>query len=540
MGKVSTKNKIVWTILIAFSFHLVACSDVSLVAPEKPVVAVESKGDFCISEPDEVLKSTKFLFIVDKSGSNADTDPGGKKRSGNIESFVLSQKESEFLQYGVVVFGDGAEAYTTDESGAPGFTPSQSSAIKAARRISSEGDGGGTPYQSGLGMGRSLIANDIAKNRDADVTYIVFFISDGEPTDLDMNSDIGFPSFGDYDLETLDQLVDDIVSVGGKRIYLSTAFYGPNGDDAKDLLKRMSKRGKGKYVNFEENENWDFNDLIIKPDYEPWQLKTLLVYNISAGFCLDGSIATDSDGDGMCDKDEVELQKFGFDPRNRFSFGDGYGDYFHWLHHRYQKDLPPCTDRSDFDLDLLTYCEERFIENEDPNANPQMIHGDPLNPDTDYDGIIDGVETFVFFTRTRSFAMNPNNLSSVQYDFEEQAGEQIYQHRNPLVRDSQQAAYDADYWPESKDDIKTCYGFKMNTLPLYETLEVSVENTLPGLAHKAGENVVLIYYLQTYQDSPNGKAVYRYSYQVLRKNDLRTDTQAGLKVKDSIFETYIP
>lgn len=518
---------------------LVGCSDVSLIAPEEPVIAVESKGDFCISDPDEVLKYTKFLFIVDKSGSNQDTDPGGTKRSSNIEAFILSQKESPYLQYGIVVFGNGAEAYTANRSGSAGFTESRSEAIQATQRISQESDGGGTPYQSGLGLGRSMIAADIAKNKDQDATYIVFFISDGEPTDLSPHDDYGY-GFGEYDLDTLDGLIRDLTSIGGKKIYLSTAFYGPNGDDAKELLQRMAKKGGGKYVNFEENKQWDFNDLVIKPDTEPWQLKTLLVYNLNSGFCIDGSIDVDSDMDGMCDKDELELEAAGFDPQKRFSFNDGYGDYFHWLRVRFKKDLPKCNDRSDIDFDLLTACEEEFIQNEDPNADPDMLHGDIENPDTDRDGIIDGIETFVYFTRTRAFAMNPNNLSSVQYDFEEQAGEQIYQHRNPLVRDPDQPAYDADYWPDSKNDSRTCYGFKMNTLPLQETLEVKEEDTLAGLGHKSNENVVLVYYLQTYQDSPNGDAVYRYSFQRLEKDNLKTDTQAGLKVKDSLFQTYLP
>lgn len=512
------------------SISLLGCSDVRLIPPEERPVVVQSTGKFCISDPDEVKKYTKFLFVVDKSGSNSGTDPGAAKRAGNIRRFIAENRDKDYYRYALIVFsGATSTSLINDNSGRPEFTENENKALKATEELKS-GDGGSTPYRAAISLARSVIVGDAEKHPHENSIYMVFFISDGVPTDGSEGAE-------------LKRQVNDLRGSVSRKVFVSTAFYGGSGGAAESRLQDMANAGKGKYINFDRQTNWDFNELVVKPDFEPWQLKTMMVYNINAGYCIDGSIDTDSDGDGMCDKDELRYVEQGFDPQNRFSFGDGYGDYFHWLRVQHKKDLPECDDRSDEDRDLLTFCEEEFIENESPNAPPELMYGDPKNPDTDRDGIIDGIETFVFFTRTRAYAMDPNNLSSVQYDFEEQAGEQIYQHRNPLVRDADQVAYDSEYWPivgNSWTDTRTCYGFKMNTLPLYNTLEVIPENTLPGLAHKARENIVLVYYLQTYQNSPNGDAIYMHSFQNVKKNDLLTDSIAGIKVDDEVFSPYVP
>ena len=526
-------RSIVFLSTIFFVF-LIGCSDVHLEVPEVVDPVVQSKGGFCISKPDEIIKYTKFLFVIDKSGSNRTMDPGGQKRSANIRDFVLGNSHETSFRYAMVSFGIGAQAYTFDKLGQPGFTDSNQVMLEATQKMQSDSDNGKTPYKAGLQLSEEVIQNDVKLFPDEESRYVIFFISDGEPTDI--SSDTG----GGFNTALLDSLVTNLISVEGKDIYLSSAYYGGNGAKAQSLLKRMAEKGNGKYVNFEENEHWDFNDLVVKPDVQPWQLKTLLVYNVSDGFCIDHSIDVDSDADGMCDKDELRLQELGFDPAKRFSFGGGYGDYFHWLRMKHGKELPPCDDRSDEDHDLLTRCEEDFIENTQPSNPTNRTHGDRLNPDTDFDGIIDGVETFVFFTRSRSFAMDDRNLSSVQYDFEEQAGQQIYQHRNPLIKDPDAQAYDAEYSPILEDETKTCYDFTMSTLPLKQTIEVKAGDTLPGLEHKAGENIVLLYYMQSYQNDPNGIFTYSYSFQKLMKNNLRTTSETGLKVDDSVFTVYIP
>ena len=316
----------------------------------------------------------------------------------------------------------------------------------------------------------SVIQGDIDRFPNQKNSYIVFYISDGENDKATALSGAG-----------------QVMNIE-RSIYISTGFYGGTGST---LLREVAELGEGKFANFENSRDWDLEGCSQnnKPNVVPWSLKQFLVYNLNAGFCLDGMVDVDSDVDGMCDRDELEMNRIyatelaaegkSFDPANRFSFGDGYGDFFHWLRFKYPgKTLPGCTDRSDEDFDLLTACEENEIEN---NIDGNNLRGDPKSFDTDKDGIIDGIETFVYFASQNTgeatrytAALDSENLES-NPDGEESVVVQIKQHRNPWLKDSGiNPAYDTTITPyqSAKND---CYGFSQSSLPLYQTLEVSEE-----------------------------------------------------------------
>lgn len=507
------------------SVWAVACSDVRLRKMGSSALDVSSKGAFCISEPQAVQRYTKFLFIVDKSGSNyagngggqPPTDPGAVKRAGNIERFVISNAGKDYIRYGMIVFnGEKAQPYITGGNGSATFTGDSNVVFQATNKLRSVPDEDATPYKAALQQARLAIAGDMQAYPDEQSVYMLFFLSDGIPTDINNDNE-------------LDGLVKDMLSLNPGKIFLSTALYGGT-DAAVANLMKMAQVGEGKFINLDTSTNWDFNSLIVKPTTEPWQMKNLLVYNWNAGYCEDGAVDTDSDADGMCDRDEV---RYGFNPGNRFTHGDGYGDYFHWREVKYNETLPPCTDRSDADMDGLTACEEKYINNDRPSPGIPR-HGDPNNPDTDLDGILDGIETFVYFPRTMAFAMDSTNLMRNNLDGEEPAGQQIFEHRNPLVRDAGAKAYDVTLTPVSNGKLD-CYAFDQSILPVYPTLEVPSSKTLPWLGHREGVNRVMIYYIQTPQSDPTGLGVYKYSVQDL----LYSASSAGLKVDDGVFQTYV-
>ena len=78
--------------------------------------------------------------------------------------------------------------------------------------------------------------------------------------------------------------------------------------------------------------------------------------------------ATDSDGDGLDDGDEVDV--YGSDPTETDSDGDGLSD----------------GEEVGWDGDIDNY------DPYDPDTNPGGTDSDPANPDTDGDGVADGVE----------------------------------------------------------------------------------------------------------------------------------------------------
>lgn len=527
---------------LAVAAVIAACSDVRLRMPAGAPANALSKGEFCVSEPLEVRPITKILFIVDKSYSNWEvyfpdgtllpgTDPRGIKRGGAIDSFVQKNFTKDHFRYGLVAFlKDFGVSYIVDPAtGLPGFTPEESDVFAATQRLRNENDDGETPYIQALQTALQVIRNDRSTHVEERASYFVLFLSDGIPT------------LGQSD-QVIFNLVQQIKNEAPMVVF-NSGFYGDYGKfnaEAKNRLKEMARVGGGKFIDFNTSSNWEFEGFFDKPTFEPWFLSRFMVYNVSAGYCLDGSIDTDSDGDGMCDKDERTLASSGFNPQKRFSFNDGYGDYFHWRRFKYKEVLPPCSDRSDVDRDLLTACEEKYIRNE--RAKPEFGKvGNPRQFDTDRDGILDGIETFVFFPRTLAFAMDDTNLTE-SFDGEEPAEHQISQHRNPLVVDRGGLSYDSNIAPLPGQQLD-CYSHNQRQLPLYSTLAVRAGDTLPGLEHNAEENAVLVYYIQKPQKAPRDDGVLKYSVQFI-KNDPNMggyNWSAGLlKIEDKLFQTYVP
>ncbi len=503
-----------------------ACSDVRLVPKVDQPALVTGKGQFCLFDPDEVGSDTKFLFVIDKSRSNTWTDPNGVIRATSIEAFVEQNRENRRYHYGLIAFmGEQALAYTVKTGTTAAFLQDRGEIFAATGRIRSEVDDGGTPFKAGLLASRLAIEEDKKTGKSANTNYIVMFISDGEPTDVQSESE-------------LDQLVQEIIDVEPGKVYLSAAFYSdkPNAE-ASARLARMAKVGKGKFNDFANSTKWDFSDLINEVYFEPWQLKSFLVYNMNAAFCEDGAVDVDSDGDGLCDRDELKIP--GFDPTRRFSFAGGYSDLFHWRLKRYGGlPLPACVDRNDDDFDFLTNCEEDYIFSDQPSPGIPR-RPDKRNPDTDRDGIVDGLETMVFFYRTLTYALDSLNLFEI-FDGQIPAMTKLMQHRNPLYRDSGELGYDTTL-KMYLEGTRPCFEMTQSVLPLYDTRAVSERDNFSHLAHEAGENVIAIYFIQTPSSAPKGDGVLKFSFQKL-KNDLSTKESMrhgrALKISNEVFTTY--
>ena len=502
---------------------------------QKKLYSVYSNDSFCVTDPVEVQGGvTKLLFVIDMSGSNSTNDSTGSKRANNIDQFVqkLSLRDESY-QYGILLGGGSPINY--DNNTAPiqaRFTEDLSEVYQATQMIRANPTGGlNGALDPDFSATTAVIQGDIERFPNQRNSYIVFYISDGE-----------------NDKATALQGAGQVMNIE-RSIYISTGFYGRN---ASSLLEEVAELGEGKFVNFENSQEWDLEGMLTngKTDVVPWSLKEFLVYNLNAGFCLDGKVDADSDADGMCDRDEKEMNRIyaeelksegkSFDPANRFSFGDGYGDFFHWLRFKYPgKTLSPCTDRSDNDFDLLTVCEENEIENQTEEG---ILRGNPKSFDTDKDGIIDGIETFVYFasqntgSATRyTAALDPENLQD-NPDGEESVLVQIKEHRNPWSKDSGIAeAYDTTITSVNshKND---CYEFSQSSLPVYETLEVKEGHTLPGLEHGAGENSVMVYYIQVLQSQPGEQGVLKHSVQKISQ----ARSGVGLEVRQGTFSEYVP
>lgn len=541
-----------------------ACSNVRLVPGGIPSLSAQGSGEVCTRSPSEISRAVKFLFVVDKSGSNANanagnpaSDPMNVRRAGNIERFFNSElaRDTKNQKWAMVGFngGNATRLYTPNPQE---FTEDPAMFRAQIARLRSDPDANATPYQAALSVASDIIRKDIADNPTDESYYMIFFMSDGVPTDL-----------GAGGVTVLENTIKTMVKIRPGRIFMSTVFYGPPVPAAKDALSRMADFANGKFIDLETNESFDFGELVVRPSREPWQFKQseLVVYNLNAGFCMDGTVDVDSDADGACDKDEV---KYGLDPSSRFSLTDshdpgnpsvpvgqrrgtarsstqGVGDFF-----RMREILIPgatldsCPSggdtledgRSDEDGDLLTKCEERIITNGSP-AGTERRNGDPKNPDTDGDGFLDGIE--VFATSRYATALDNRDLVGVSYDGEpEDAATQIREHRHPMMRDPAAFRYDTTLTPRPMNsEGQTCYAFAQSRLQVFPTLAAAESRNLRGLGHAANQNLILSYFIQTPQSDP--RAVGTVMSNIQRLVYSRADSIQPLKLETSQFRAYV-
>lgn len=534
---------LVGVLILLFGYQ--NCSNVRL-SPMKDQITAASTGSFCVAEPAQRDRLTKFMFVVDKSGSNVQSpgpgqpgagqppsDPTNMRRAGSIQNFYNDNRANEFIEWGMIAFqGGNTRALIGPAGNQPIFVPGMSPDVQTGiDRLRNEADANGTPYGDALSLTQQAISQDLLVNPNQDNTYMVFFLSDGFPTPAMTESAARLA-------------VRNIVNLSPGRIFLSTGFYtgGASIAEAVNLLRAMADEGKGKFVNFQTSPNFDFNELIVAgPSREPWRIKSLFVYNVTSAICEDGAYDTDSDGDGLCDRDERKYDgvRDPNDPNRILRFNtakrwsnpspfDKYGDYFVWRYYKYGEVLGTCNlanGKADDDFDLLTTCEEAHIRNPNPRGVDESS-GHPLNPDTDLDGVIDGIETFVFRFTLGSYAMDSFNLF-ISFDGEETSEQQIKQHRNPEVYDPGAYRYDTRFSVTGiNSQGQTCYNFAQNNLLLHSTVAVADNDVLPKLRHGAEENVVLLYYMQTLQRDPNSPGVYQHSYQRI----MRAQGAKGLRL----------
>lgn len=521
--------------LTAIAMFSAACSDINLAALKAPPIQAESVGTFCTKDPDDIQRFTKFLFVMDKSGSNNSTDRGAAKRAGGFEKFYNKNKTNPSIRWGMIEFGAKQNAASPLIEGPDGeavFTDDESLIMDGVEKLRGP-DGGDTPYDKALELTRTVIKKDKDDHPNEYSIYMVIFLSDGDPTSPTGNQHA-----------KIMQYTQDVVDIDPGRIFVSTGFYGTS-TSGKNLLRDMAEKiGGGIYRDLSQDDEFDFDDLVVEPGREPWIYKNIIVYNLNSAICEDQAYGMDSDNDGVCDVDEV---KYGLNPQKRYSKEDGYSDYFHWLIATRQLstgDLSACpvSKRLDTDIDMFNDCEERVLKNSKPSGTKKTTSNN-MDPDTDNDGIIDSLETLIY-RNILGAAMNDRDAVT---DFDREGLSsylQIFEHRNPRIPDTKAAKYDttinfSHYSPSGQ----SCYTFKQKDLQVYQTLPVASEGTAPyDTGHAANENKILVYFFQVRSTNPGGKGIYNYSFQTLTADPFATPNTGaakGLKIQDNVFSSYI-
>lgn len=510
------------------------CGAVNVSLAPPPVTEYSSLSTFCTLPPKEIGRFTKVLFVVDQSGSNASgptTDPTKTRRRDAMTNFYNKHSANQFIQWGLISFQ--AETATQFINN-PAFQPA-ANFPGGLTQFEARADQGGTPYKAAIFEVTKAVSDDLLiADVDVEANYEIIFLSDGVP------SDYGNPIV-DNDIFTD---ITRLVKLAEGRIHFSTVYYNVSGaadPAASNRLKEMANVGLGKFLDASNGENINIDELIVGGVSNiSYQIKDLFVYNLSSAVCDSGQMGADSDADGLCDTDEDAYNvKYStqinnrpdyagklFNKNNRNSFVKMYSDLF-ILKNILGELLPTCSAAEaslDPDHDLLNNCEEMFLVNRNPQGPTQTWTSEMLasskytsktNFDSDGDGLMDSLEFFFF--REAAAAMDFNSVlkklfGTSYYD--------LFKNHLSKVSPGSSSPYNIDVKQVSRNDAgQNCYTFSQENLPMYSVApSVFSQTGNLDLVHSADENIVLVYYIMTPENDPEGKGVMRYSYQKIKKD----------------------
>ncbi len=522
--------------------------------------------EFCVQPPTSEEFYRKVLFVVDKSGSNqmggTGSDPDYQRRAGSIEAFfeeISNIDNLDFYRWGLITFGFDpvqARAYTNDGSELnPRFVGVDEMKGAIARLWNRDNnpadeDTGCTPYVEALELARTAIARDMELNPDQNVIYNVFFLSDGRPStpnaeEKGCEEDYVYDSPDDRYLSA----VRNLVNQKKESVFLSTYYYYNGGGydgQAADGLRYMSEAGGGKFTDLGTAQRIEFEEVKVGRYTMPWKIRRFVSVNLNSGFCEDGTIDSDSDADGICDRDEegynddskmLELiKKRGlegklFDPIQRNSFSKNYSDLFtlqFFLKTDSGETLDCTKSKSDLDGDLLNECEEFVLFDQNANSLPgtnwfsDAIFADSQNPDSDGDGFIDVMEFFTLGYRSSS--VDYSNIDRTLDGTDVRIENVLAKHMNPRDKSHKwgEDNYDPYLFERGLSDRSTyCYNFSQEHLAIYPTKAVTLNQVSENenLVHGENENVILTYYIAVPDGDQLSKGAYFYTFEKAKYGD---------------------
>ncbi|MEO0336460.1 MAG: VWA domain-containing protein, partial [Pseudomonadota bacterium] len=313
------------------------CADQNLKL-SKSVASVSPKVSFCTSPSDSIRSNLKFIFLVDRSGSNQTnfrilpdnsldgpypgTDPLGIRRFRALQDFVQNFQggEDQYIYWSMVGFSTTAtrdQPFTNNRAAFLTFLQDQ-------EVNSPTYDGGFTNYTDALSEGLDMIMEDVADQQNANPqissNYVIFFVSDGVPrvdtvtqTQTEVNAVI--QSYFSYQDANRD-LVEGV--------QINTAYYFEDFDDpnAQAMLSGMSIEGRGEFLQFGAGETIDFTRFAIPLRISRFELKEFWIQNSNTVW--EGpELREDADADTLSDSLERAL---GSNPNLYDTDGNGVGD----------------------------------------------------------------------------------------------------------------------------------------------------------------------------------------------------------------------
>lgn len=312
--------------------------------------------EICSAKTEEVKSNVKFLFVIDRSGSNQvrysddvpplplpGTDPEGNRRFQAINDFLknvtqgdfekrLLTSEDPFRSWGLINFSSGATSLYGDQNP---FTNeicradniqclSQSNCnctstsffqnIENQHNLVQAQDGGWTSYTAALLKAYNLLNADIAKNKASAkpiaTSYRVLFISDGAPV---VQSGKGSKLEDKIAIQTMVQNIVNLKNANPGLVDASSVssayyYYGVTPEvTAKEYMDAIAVTGLGKSYSFSDSEPIDYKKLAAVVDRQQrFDIKDVWVTNMNT-LWSGGELLLDSDADGIPDTVELSI-----------------------------------------------------------------------------------------------------------------------------------------------------------------------------------------------------------------------------------------
>ena len=280
-----------------------ACADARLICisdackPAGEQAALDNRlvmeGNACTANPNAVGYPYKILFIVDVSGSTAQSDPGNGR--GAAVNQVLAQYANNSQVYFAFENFD-AQARAIE----PNFIRDQNILKPLVPQLDQHL--GITAYADALALAQNIIFNDansLTETERARTRYDIEFLSDGEPNPcvslatilgLEQNILDYVKTFGLFDIR-----LSTINLVGGGA---GTCM----GKSPADILSAMAMEGRGTYQEL-KSSGLKF-DIAFSEILQPFSQQRFYIVNESR-VVHNGELLPDSDRDGVADVDEM-------------------------------------------------------------------------------------------------------------------------------------------------------------------------------------------------------------------------------------------
>jgi len=200
--------------------------------------------------------------MIDNSGSTNTTDPNHYYRVKTIQDFLANYGSHTNLTYSFGYFsGTTSPEYDMVQNKFKSSTlnifGNATGLSSALTKYESTSSSGNTPYSAAFAALNSEVTADEQAGTKQD--YVIVFMSDGQPTDINGNVASGIISM-------VDQLRLSVQNNGSSLMTVSSVYFGPENDNISiGNLQTMANEGQGQFVDTNINGTLSIHDLITVP-----------------------------------------------------------------------------------------------------------------------------------------------------------------------------------------------------------------------------------------------------------------------------------